>query len=69
MDEHTVVAGLGRLLAVEERDRLKLTHGTGVVDWGERRRAASRYEAYWRGMSIGVFPSAEDARAYLHSLG
>ena len=54
--------------AWQERDRLKETREPGVVDWGGSRRPECRYEAYWRGMSIGLFPSATEARAFLRGL-
>ncbi len=53
----------------QEHERLKATGEPGVVDWGTNRRPAGRYEAYWRGMSIGLFLSAQDAWAYLQNLG
>jgi hypothetical protein len=52
-----------------ESEQLKATRERGVVDWGTNRRARCRYEAYWRGLSIGLFPSATDAWAYLQRLG
>jgi hypothetical protein len=53
----------------QEHERLKATCEPGVVDWGANRRPEGRYEAYWRGMSIGLFPSAEAAWTFLRGLG
>jgi hypothetical protein len=53
----------------QERERFKRTGTPGVVDWGTTRRPECRYEAYWRGMSIGLFPSAEAAWLFLQGLG
>ena len=53
----------------QEHERLKATREPGVVDWGAGRRPECRYEAYWRGMSIGLFPSAEEAWVFLRGLG
>jgi hypothetical protein len=53
----------------EDRERLQATREPGVVDWDSSRRPECRYEACWRGMSIGLFPSAEDAWAFLQGLG
>jgi hypothetical protein len=53
----------------QERERFKSTGTPGVVDWGAGRRPECRYEAYWRGMSIGLFPSAEAAWLFLQGLG
>jgi hypothetical protein len=63
------IAAVNRTAALEERDRLKETHGSGILDWGEHRHHEQRYEAYWRGMSLGLFPTAAEAQAYLHRLG
>ncbi len=54
--------------ALEQRDQLKRSREPGVVDWGGGRRPECRYEAYWRGMSIGLFPTQEEAWAYLRGL-
>ena len=54
---------------LEEREQLKETYGSGVLDWGPQRHRKERYEAYWRGMSIGLFPTAAEAVAYLEVLG
>jgi hypothetical protein len=69
MDEQAMMAGLTKVLALQERDRLKETNSSGVVDWGTRRRLDNRYEAYWRGMSIGLFANPEDAWAFVQQLG
>jgi hypothetical protein len=69
METAQMLAGLTRPLAIEERERLKETFGSGVVDWGNRRRPAARYEAYWRGMPVGLFPSPEAAGGVLKTLG
>jgi hypothetical protein len=53
----------------QERERLKRTGTPGIVDWGAGRRPECRYEAYWRGMSIGLFPSADAAQVFLQGLG
>ena len=62
-------AAVNRTAALAERERLKETHASGIVDWGGHRHQEKRYEAYWRGMSLGFFPTAADAHAYLHGLG
>ncbi len=69
MEEARMLDGLTRLVALDERDRLKETLDSGVVDWGRRRRAGRRYEAFWRGMPIGLFASAGEAWSYLQGLG
>jgi hypothetical protein len=69
MEEARMLGGLARLVALDERDRLKEKHDSGVVDWGRRRRAGSRYEAFWRGMTIGLFASPTEAWTYLQGLG
>ena len=69
METTQTLSGLTRLLAIEERERLKETYGSGVVDWGNRRRPAARYEAYWRGMPLGLYPSPEAAGGVLQTLG
>ena len=54
--------------ALEQRDQLKHSRDAGVVDWGSGRRPECRYEAYWRGMSIGLFPTEDEAWSYLRGL-
>ena len=39
MEEAVMLDGLTRLVALDERDRLKEKHDSGIVDWGRRRRA------------------------------
>ena len=63
------IAAVNRTAALEERERLKETHGSGIVDWGQHRHPERQYEAYWRGMSLGLFPTAAEAQAYLQGLG
>jgi hypothetical protein len=61
-------SALAREQALERRQHLKDTGESGVVDWGPSRRSECRFEAYWRGMSIGLFAAAEEAWAYLRGL-
>ena len=65
LSTRTVASGVAWLAAREESARLKATHGSGVVDWGRPRGAVGRYEAYWRGMSLGLFTSREEAQTFL----
>ena len=68
MSTRTAATSVAWLAAREESARLKATRGSGVVDWGRPRRAVGRYEAYWRGMSLGLFISQEEAQAFLAGL-
>jgi hypothetical protein len=51
--------------ALAQREVLRREHGHGVLDWGPASRPGCRYEAYWRGLSLGFFDSARAAWAYL----
>ncbi len=64
-----LAVGNAWVIAREERARLKATRESGIVDWAIPRPRAGRYEAYWRGMSIGRFLHREDAQRFLAGLG
>jgi hypothetical protein len=52
---------------VEQRKILRRDYSHGVLDWGPVSRPARRYEAYWRGLSLGYFGTERAAWVYLRT--